>query len=451
MKKAWIISVNMGYGHQRTAFPLKDLAFNKEIIQANDYLGISEKDRKIWETTRIFYEFVSNFKRIPLIGEFIFFIFDQYQKILSFYPKRDLSEPNFQIKQIFSLIKKGWGKDLILRLPERSEGWRRDLSLRLTRQEGCPPLISTFFIPAFMAEYFKYPGDIFCIVCDTDIARVWAPLSPKLSRIKYFIPTERVAERLRLYGVSPQNIFFSGYPLPLENVGGKNMEILKNDLSHRLLNLDPNGRYIHYYEPLIKKYLGALPAKSNHPLTLMFSIGGAGAQKEIGIKILKCLKRKIKQREIKIIFSVGVKEKARRYFEKNIQGLGLKNAENVEILFDKDLEKYFQKFNRALRTADILWTKPSELSFYSALGLPIIIAPAIGSQEAFNKRWLVKSGFGLPQEDPSHTEQWVFDWLGQGYFAEAAMQGFIEGEKLGTFNIKRVIEKCSGSIRKNLS
>ncbi len=407
---------------------MRDLAFNKEIIQANDYQGIPKQDKKIWETARIFYEFVSNFKRIPLIGEFIFFVFDQFQKIFSFYPKRDLSKPSFQLKKIFSLIKKGWGKDLVLRLS----------------REGSSHLISTFFIPAFMAEHFKYPGDIFCIVCDTDIARVWAPLNPKLSRIKYFVPTERVAERLQLYGVSAKNIFFTGYPLPLENVGGKNIKTLKEDLSHRLLNLDPNRRYLHYYEPLIKKYLGALPAKSNHPLTLMFSIGGAGAQKEIGVKILKCLKKKIKQGEVKVILSVGIKEKAKRYFEKNIQGLRLKNAENIEILFEKDIEKYFQKFNLALRTADILWTKPSELSFYSALGLPIIIAPAVGSQEEFNKRWLLKSGFGLSQENPDNTDQWFFDWLEQGYFAEAAMQGFIEGEKMGTLNIKRVIEKCSG-------
>jgi len=35
----WLISVNMGYGHQRTAYPLKDLAFEEKIINANDYPG----------------------------------------------------------------------------------------------------------------------------------------------------------------------------------------------------------------------------------------------------------------------------------------------------------------------------------------------------------------------------------------------------------------------------
>jgi len=135
----------------------------------------------------------------------------------------------------------------------------------------------------------------------------------------------------------------------------------------------------------------------------------------------------------------GTKEKVNRYFKKKILAIGLSNNRNIEIIFDQDINKYFKAFNVALRETDILWTKPSELSFYSALGIPIIIAPSIGSQEDFNKRWLLKSGFGNLQEDPSHTDQWLSDWLEKGYLAEAAMQGFIEGQKLGTFNIKEII------------
>ena len=32
--KAWVISVDMGYGHQRAAYPLRDIAFER-IITAN--------------------------------------------------------------------------------------------------------------------------------------------------------------------------------------------------------------------------------------------------------------------------------------------------------------------------------------------------------------------------------------------------------------------------------
>ncbi len=439
-QKAWVISVNMGYGHQRTAFPLRHLAIDRKIINANDYAGIPEKDRKIWEFTRKFYEFISNFKKFPLVGGLAFSIFDTFQKILSFYPKRDLSEPSSQLKQTFFLIKKGWGRDLIEKLKARNEElapYRNEVSgagLKVNL-----PIVTTFFVPAFMAEYFSYQGEIFCVVCDADISRIWAPPLPKASRIKYFAPTERVVERLKLYGIKESNIFLTGYPLPTELLGSQNLEILKEDLKYRLLNLDPQRKYFEKYEVLIEENLGSLPVKSDHPLTIMFSVGGASAQKEIGVKILKCLRLGLQQGKIKVILSAGIKKGVKEYFENNIEKVSLKGNKNVEIIFEKDIEDYFQKFNTALRKTDILWTKPSELSFYSALGIPIIIAPAIGSQEEFNKRWLLKSGLGIEQEDPSNAKEWLADWLNQGYLAEAAMQGFIEGEKLGTFKISRMV------------
>lgn len=424
VKGAYIISVNMGYGHQRTASSLKNLG---QIINANDYDGIPERDKKIWETTRKGYEFISNFYRIPLIGKAAFSVFDQFQKILSFYPKKDLSKPNFQLKQTYSMIKRGWGRDLIEKLKIKNEKLKINL-----------PIISTFFTPAFMAEFFHYPGEIFCVVCDADISRTWAPFNPKESKIKYFAPTERVVERLKLYGVKSENIFLTGYPLPIENIGTEKMEILKEDLKNRILNLDPQKKYFEKYKALIEENLGKLPEKSDHPLTILFSVGGAGAQKEIAIKILSCLIWQIKQGEIRIILSAGVREKVKEYFLKNIERLGLKENKNIEIIFGKEIKDYFQKFNLALRKTDILWTKPSELSFYAALGIPIIIAPPIGSQEEFNMRYLLKSGFGIFQENPNYTREWLFDWLKRGYLAEAALEGFVEGEKLGTLNIQKI-------------
>ena len=432
-QKVWVISVNMGYGHQRTAYPLRGLG---GIINANGYEGIPKKDKTIWQSMQQFYEFISRFSRIPLIGKAVFSIYDRFQKIFSFYPKREISEPNLTLKQIYSLFKKGWGKDLIEKLKMKNEKLKINL-----------PIISTFFIPAFMAEYFNYPGEIFCVVCDADIARTWVSLNPSQSKIKYFAPTERVVERLKLYGVKKENIFLTGYPLPIKNitanppVGG--LEILKEDLKNRLINLDPKKRYFEKYKILIEENLGKLPENFSHPLTIMFSVGGAGAQKEIGIKTIKSLAVEIWAGEVKVILVCGIREKVKEYFLKNIKEFyrGQAPVKSIEILFGENIEDYFKKFNQALRKTDILWTKPSELSFYSALGIPIIIAPPIGSQEEFNKRWLLKSGFGLLQEDPAHAEQWLFDWLERGYLAEAAMEGFIEGEKLGTLNIQKIITK----------
>lgn len=417
-QKCWVIAVDMGYGHQRTAYPLRHLAFEGKVINANSYEGIPEKDRKIWQKAKNGYEFISAFRRTPIIGKIVFGAFNKLQRILSFYPKRDLSEPNLQLKQTLAPIKKGWGRHLIQKLSKNPL-----------------PFIATFFTAVFMAEYFNYPGEIYCVVCDTDISRTWAPLKPPKSKIKYFAPTARVAERLKLYGVRQENIFLTGYPLPQENIGSEKMEILKEDLKNRLKNLDPQKRYFKNYQELIELKLGELPKKSNHPLTIMFVVGGAGAQKEIGVKIVNNLAKEIKSGEVKIILVAGIRTKIKDYFMKNTKKL------DVEIIFDENITNYFQKFNQALRRSDILWTKPSELSFYSALGLPIIIAPPIGSQEEFNQRWLLNSGFGILQKDVNYLNQWLFDWLEQGYLAESAMQGFVEGEKMGTFNIERIISK----------
>lgn len=424
---AWVVAVDMGYGHQRTAYTLRDIAPNGRVININNYKGIPQKDKRIWKSAQSFYEFVSRFKRIPIIGNLIFSILNRFQEILIYYPKRDMSSPNFSLSNIFYFIKKGWGSDLIEKL-----------------KSNPLPLITTFFTPAFMAEEFNYPNDIYCVICDADIARSWVSINPLKSRIKYFASSSWSRDRLKLYGVSPENIIFTGYPLPKENIGGENMEILKKDLSYRLINLDPTGKYSRDYRPLIRGYLGELPKVPNHPLTIMFSIGGAGAQREIGAMLVNSLKEKIKAKKLRVIISIGVREGLREYFEKHIKSLKLDGW--VNILSGKNINDYFEKFNQALRTTDILWTKPSELSFYSALGIPIIIAPPVGSQEDFNKRWLLHIGSAISQENPEHTKEWLFDLLNSGDLAEMAMQGFVEIKNLGTYNIARIIADKNNTL-----
>ena len=259
------------------------------------------------------------------------------------------------------------------------------------------------------------------------------------------MPNIRTCERLKLYGIKPRRIFLTGFPLPAENLSSRTgvrtlaLDIAKHDTANRLLNLDPQGTYYKKYQALVHRTLGRLPQKSNHPLTILFSIGGAGAQKEIGIAAAKSLSARIKNEEVKFILSVGCNWKLKDFCLKAAQELGLDQRPGFEILYEAKKDDYFDKFNRALRTVDVFWTKPSELSFFSALGMPIIIASPIGSQEESNMRWLQKSGFGIPQEDPRCVDQWLFDWLAQGYLAEAAMQGLVEGEQFGAYHIERLV------------
>ncbi|MBP6942827.1 MAG: hypothetical protein KBB55_02165 [Candidatus Buchananbacteria bacterium] len=432
--KAWVVTVDMGYGHQRAAYPLKQLAHGG-IITANTYVGIPHADKSLWSTTRTAYEFISRFKKVPMIGEKVFKAFDRFQSIPDFYPRRNLSAATLQVTQTYNLFKtRQWGKHLIEKLAENPL-----------------PLVTTFFTTAFMAEYYEYPGEIYCIPTDTDISRAWVAPDPDRSRIIYCAPNRRVAERLKLYGVKPSRIFLVGFPLPEENVGPE-LATIKADLLKRMPQLDPGGIFQGQYQGLVNRHLGHKRSRTTRPLTITFAVGGAGAQRELGATIAKSLRRDLASGRARLELVAGVNHDVAQYYKKVIRSLRLSRHEgtNINILFEPTKDKYFKSFNRLLRRTDILWTKPSELSFYCALGIPIIMAPPIGSQEMFNRRWLQSIGAGIDQEDPRYTSEWLWDWLQSGWLAEAAMEGFIEAPKFGTYNIGQIVNhhyKAAKEIR----
>src|SRR5689334_3071945 len=140
-RKAWVVTVDMGYGHERASHALTDLAYG-DVIVANNYAGIPESDKKLWKQSRMLYEAFSRFKSVPIVGPIAWDIFDSFQEIQPFYPRRDLSKPSLQVLQLYYLIeKKGLGRDLIETL----------------RNKRKLPLVCTFFLPAFAADYSDYP------------------------------------------------------------------------------------------------------------------------------------------------------------------------------------------------------------------------------------------------------------------------------------------------------
>ena len=421
-KKFYLVSVDMGYGHQRAAYPFLSVA-QGGIITANDYKGASDEEKKIWKKDREGYELISKFKSIPFFGGAIFSIMDYFQKIDPFYPRRDLSDNSFQQKHFFKKIKNGLGKNLIDEL-----------------NKNPLPLVTTFFAAVYFAEYYNYKGQIYCIICDADISRAWAPLKPQNSNTKYLVPNQRVKERLRLYGVKEDNIYVTGFPLPKENIGD-NQDVLKEDLIKRLAVLDPFEAYRNKYEKLIEGYL--CPKEkidgADRVLTLTFAVGGAGAQRKLGKIILEKLKHKIEEGKLRINLVAGSRLDVYNFFSKVLKENFLYDNKNVKLLYNSDKMEYFKEFNAILRTTDILWTKPSELSFYSGLGLPIIMAEPIGSQEHYNRRWLLGIGAGVDSKNPEHVDEWLFDFLKSGWLAEAAMSGFLNAPKMGTYNIENIV------------
>ena len=433
-QRAWVVDVNMGYGHSRAAHTLRDLA-GGHVLSANDYAGIPASDKKLWAESRKVYEAVSRLKPVPIVGDFLFDAFDRWQQIPSFYPRRDLSKPNLQLIEIDRMIKKGWGKHLIAKLSENPL-----------------PLVTTFFIPAFFADYYNYPGDIWCVTTDADISRAWASIDPKRSRIKYFASNGRVVERLKLYGVREENIYLTGFPLPKELIGGASSVTAKDLVSQRICNLDPQGIFTAGYSRTLRAELGAarcVSPSAGHPLTVTYSVGGAGAQRQLGVQILKSLRSKIAQNKIRLNLVPGVRKEDAKFYHDAVIELGLKKklGEYVCIPEFDSRADYFSGFNELLKTTDILWTKPSELSFYAGLGIAILMAPPIGSQEEFNRLWLQYVGGGVSQNNPEFTDEWLFDWISSGGMARMAWNGFIEAPTHGTYRIEDIVLGRSSELR----
>lgn len=432
--KAYIIAVDMGYGHQRAVFPLRHVATAKilgansenEVINANHYLGIPKRDQKKWDDSQKLYEMISRFKSIPIIGDKIFAAMDYFQRIESFYPKRDQSKSTMQLNSIYHSIKRGWGKHLIETLNQKPL-----------------PFVTSFFIPAYFADEHKYKEEIYLLCCDADVSRAWAPLRPHTSRINYLVPNRRVKERLMQYGVREEKINVTGFPLPKENIGGPSLKILKKSLARRVRHLDPEGRYSRKYKHLLDQVFPPRPIGCNNkcPITITFAVGGAGAQRDLGMTILKSLHHEIDAGRIKLNLVAGSRRDVYEDYSRAVARLHVKRKHrgNISVLFAERKTDYFRAFNEMLLETDILWTKPSELSFYAGLGLPIIMAPTIGSQEEFNKSWLLSIGAGFAQEDPRYTHEWLFDWLRSGWLAEAAMKGFLDAPRNGTYHVEDVV------------
>ncbi|MBI9021293.1 MAG: hypothetical protein JEZ10_08590 [Verrucomicrobia bacterium] len=414
---AWVVSADMGLGHQRATAPLQAIA-EEGILTAGSAEFSAPAEKKLWDRTRRAYETISRARSIPIIGKPLFDLLDELQKIAPFYPLRDLSRPTYQVKLINALVRKGIGAGLIEKLRTRPL-----------------PMVTSFMIPAVAADAAGY-APIYCIICDAEISRAWVAKDPAASRIRYLVPCGRALRRLKSYGVPDDRIFMTGFPLPLEVLGNRDLDVLRADMAQRLLHLDPNNRFWPLHGLNVAHFLGKENCcpKQKRPLTLTYAVGGAGAQREAGRQIAESLRPRIERGEITLNLVAGVRDEIRDYFEQVKADL-LPGSDGLRILYAPNKPDYFRLFAQTIRTTDILWTKPSELSFYCGLGIPIIMSPPIGAQERFNYKWLMEIQAGIPQNDPRHTAEWLLDLLTEGRLAEAAWDGFLKARKYGTYKI----------------
>lgn len=415
-----LVAIEMGYGHLRPAHSLAEWLGDTPILLADQPPLANEREQVKWKYVRKSYEMLSRAGRLPVVGRYLGDLLNGITSIPSLYPRRDLSARTAAVRMLEEMATRGLGAGL---------------GARLQREEKA--LLTTFFAPAVLSEHHGASG-IHCVVTDSDVNRVWAPFHPARTNIKYFAPSMRVRRRLKAYGVPPDRIIVTGYPLPHGLLGGPDVPVLRHNLRRRLVALDPRRRFLREGREEISYFLGELPDSVPAPPHLVFAVGGAGAQAEMAFQFLPSLARRVRRKKLRITLVAGIRPEVAELFREAIRRAELTEeleAGGISILLASGHHDYFEQFNALLHDTDILWTKPSELSFFGALGLPLLFSTPVGSHERYNRRWAIDGGSGLKQYDPRHAGDWLWEMLKDGTFAGAAWTGYMRMPKFGLYRI----------------
>jgi hypothetical protein len=424
-----VVAVDMGYGHLRAATPLAD-RLGGEVLHVDKPPIVAPDEVKLWRRVRGAYELVSRLSQVPVIGSPLRFLLDSLTNIPRLHPYRDLSAPTRGVLTLDRLIRRNLGQGLVEHL----------------RTTGAP-LLTTFYSPAIVADRAGLDR-IYCVVTDTDINRVWAPVSPRQTKIHYLVPTRRAGRRLLAYGVPPERIIFTGFPLPDELVGGPSLVTLKKNLAARIVRLDPSAEFRRSMPEELVHFLGSLPREEEgKPAQLTFAVGGAGAQAEYVSAFLPGFRRALESGFVRITLVAGVRAEVAARFREDIQAARMEPllGNGIEILLGKDFRDYYARFNALLTRTDVLWTKPSELVFYAALGLPIILAAPVGVHERYNRRWIADAGAGRREREIRFAAEWFTDWLTDGVLAAAAWAGYMQLPKFGLYRILEAVAGARGA------
>lgn len=421
-----VVAIEMGYGHLRPAWALAD-AFGTDVLEIDRQPLASPAEQLAWNRSRQIYETFTRVSQAPGLGRPLRRWLDDATEIPPLFPSRDLSKPTAASKVLEQLtVRAGLGR-----------------GLAETMKSTGRPLLTTFFASAISAD-LQGASPVFCVVTDSDINRVWAPRDPATCKITYFAPSDRVVRRLRAYGVPAERVMMTGFPLPGELLGGPDLTVAKENLARRLVRLDPDRAFTQRAGASVERALGPQPERERgRPPLVTFAVGGAGAQTELVHKFLPGLRDAIRARRIRLALVAGVRAEVARRFNEWIMDLALEDlrGDGVTVLYEPDIPGYFRAFNKLLAETDVLWSKPSEIAFFGALGIPLVFSRPVGRHERYNRRWAIEFGAGLRQRKPRYAGEWLLEWLSDGTLASTAWAGFTSLPKDGLYRIMEEVKR----------
>ena len=308
--RAWVVTADMGLGHQRAAHALAHLA-HEGILTAGGPGMTDEDEARLWRRFRWTYEFVSRAKSVPLVGDAIFAVLDCLLHIPPLYPLRDRSKPALNNWIVDHLIRQGLGRSVLERLRTR----------RL-------PVISTFYAPALVADR-AHCVPVYCVICDADLNRVWVASDAAQSHIHYFAPCGRVMRRLRQYGVPDEPSSSPASRCRARTSAARGWRRSSADL----LRAPGTPRPARAGSPRSSaRRCGRCWARDPAPadrgarVTVTFAVGGAGAQTEIGVALAQSLKPGILDGRFRLALVAGVNPQVEQVFREFVARLGLEDA-----------------------------------------------------------------------------------------------------------------------------
>lgn len=414
-----VVAIEMGYGHLRPARSLAN-ALGVGVFHADRAPLADEQEQKGWQTLRRVYETTSRISGTSRVAQAAL---DGLTSIPSLYPLRDLSARTPGVHLLEYAARRGLGSTMVSYLQERNS-----------------PLLTTFYSPAVFADYHGYDR-IYCVVTDSDVNRVWAPFQPRTSKVHYFAPSGRVVRRLRAYGVPQDHIELTGFPLPHELLGGPDLPVLKNNLRRRIARLDSKGVFRRQFHEELQAAFGGV-IEDGQPPHLAFAVGGSGAQAEMPDEFLPSLKPMLDAGQLRLTLVAGARHEVKEQFEQQLIRHGIRASADspVHVLYEDDVDRYFARFDELLADVDILWTKPSEMTFYGGLGIALLLAPPVGRHEYYNRRWARENVAGVKQRDTEHAGEWLREWLSDGTLAMSAWAGY---KRLPSLGLYRIVERLT--------
>jgi UDP-N-acetylglucosamine:LPS N-acetylglucosamine transferase len=401
-----VTAVGMGYGHLRAAAALAD-HWKSTIDRADRRPLANRPERLIWGLARGAYHSLSRWSQSGSR-------YSPFHRALDALTAIDDAEedhsdrPPWTVRLLDTLIRRGFGAGLGRRL-----------------EIGPTPAVATFYANALAAERHS-TVPVACVVTDSHAHRVWAPRHPGSSRVSYLVPVPGTAACLTAYGVRPNRVRVTGFPLPPELVGDVDEDILERNLARRNQRLRDRG-------------------SKRSPIRITIAVGGAGAQADHVRGIIDELHRELREDRYRLALVAGthrwVAQRFRRWASRAIEAGAPGDA--VEVLYFEDFLEYYRAFNRLLADTDLLWTKPSELTFYAGLGLPLILEAPVGDHERHNRRLAIRAGAGADRPPPGEITRWLRHGVENGGFATAAQAG---RERLKACGTRNIASFCSTEI-----